>query len=178
MEIKITGKNFDVTRSIKDYVRKRLNSHIDKVLLKPTQATVVLTVNKKYRQVADVTMNTIHQTIQASAQSEDMYSSIDLVVDKVARQAQKIKEKLTLHNIARKGKASTIGEMSNDEKKIILNNDKFFAKPMSVDEAVLQLEALEYNFFVFRNSNDKNISIVYKRDTSTYGLINNLGSVK
>lgn len=174
MEIKITGKNFEVTPAIKDYVSKRLNTHIDKVLLKPTKADVVLTVNKKYQHIAEVTIHTVHQTLHSSAQSEDMYSSIDFVVDKIARQAQRIKEKMTAHNGIDKRSRMKISNTPTRKSRVVLKNDKVAVKPMSVDEAILQLEALNYNFLVFRNAQTDDIEIVYKRDDSTYGLISNL----
>lgn len=174
MDVRVTGKNFEVTDPIKSYVKKRINQHIDKVLLKATSVDVVLSVDKKYRHISDVTVHGINSTIHSTATSEDMYSSIDLVVEKLSRQAVRVKEKITSHAIRkerRPAKNMGAGSPQRELRKIVERNDKIALKPMSVDEAVLQLEALEYNFLVFREENNEDVSIVYKRENGSYGLI-------
>jgi putative sigma-54 modulation protein len=110
--------------------------------------------------------------IQAEGITGEIYSSIDEVVEKLDRQIKKYKEKLVSH---RKGEGKAGGTQLKatavEETGRIIKNKKFELKPMSPDEAAMQMELLDKNFFVFTNDSSGNINVIYRRNDGNFGLI-------
>ena len=191
MQLSVTFRHMDATEALKEYAREKVD-RIRKYFPDPIKAHVVLACDRGYNHVADV-MITLHNgfVIKGEEKTEDMYSSIDLVMAKIERQVRRYKEKIRHH----KGLQSIHGqreivhsvvtveevpaqaaggvahaEASEAEPKII-KKSKFFAKPMSTREAVMQMNLLGNDFLVFTNASSHEVNVVYRRGDGTYGLI-------
>ena len=173
MKFIISGKNIEVTESIKAAIEEKLG-RLDKYLVDDTIVNVTLSVQKG-RQKIEVTIPMKGHIIRAEEGSEDMYVSIDLVVDVIERQIRRYKKKL----IDKKQAAIAFSQaFIEDEEDTAYEDDiqivktkKFAMKPVNPEEACLQMEMLGHNFFVFLNSETEQVNVVYKRKNGTYGLI-------
>ena len=168
MHIDITFKNVDPSEALKDYATKRL-SKIGKYIDRPAEAHVILSV-EKIRHKAEVTLNADGVIVNAVEITEDLYSAIDMVMDKVERQIKKHKQKLQ----DRKGAARTVSEApvsSEDRSPRVIREKGYFVKPMSVEEAVLQIGVSGKEFLIFQNTDSKQINLIYKRTDGDWGVV-------
>ncbi len=167
MNIIINCRQMDLTRNLKDYAEEKIGK-FKKYLTNITEATVTLSV-EKYRHKAEVHLKANGSLIQAESITGEMYSSIDEVVEKLARQVKKHKEKTVSHrkNI---NKSSIVPELTETTPTII-KSKSFDIKPMSVEEAAMQMDLLDKNFFIFTNASSGNINVLYKRNDGNFGLI-------
>lgn len=179
MQINVTGRHVNVTEAIRDYARKKLESiAID--FPKVIDAHVILDVEKYRHRCEIILVCTQHIHIEAHEESNDMYASIDLCVDKLARQMRKYKTKIQRHHRHRKQavvhvdkhilSVDGLDEHEDAEPKVI-HKEKFAVKPMFTDEAVLQLELSPRQFLVFLNSRTDQVNVLYRRKAGNYGLI-------
>lgn len=173
MNINISGKGIDLTPSIKEIVEKKL-SKLDKYFVKEVDCNVKISTQKDMQKI-EVTIPMKNNAVRAEHQSKDLYQSIDLVVDILERQIRKYKTK-----IQRKKQANVslfegfnfTDDSSSDETEInIVKTKTFDMKPMTPEEACLQMELVGHNFFVFSNADSGKICVVYKRGLDSYGLI-------
>lgn len=172
MRYTITGRNIDVTPGLKQAVEEKL-SKLDKYFTPETEARVTLSVQKGAQKM-EVTIPTKKGIVRAEQVSSDMYVTIDLVEEIIERQIKKFKNKL----VDKKQAAQSFSDLfitedfpeEDDEIKIV-KTKRFAIKPMDSEEACLQMEMLGHNFFVFLNSETNLVSVVYKRNAGTYGLI-------
>lgn len=172
MNIIIRGKQFKVTDALKDYVDKRvgkLGKYSDDFI----DVQVTLSVEKE-RQRVEVTAPLNGFILRGEEETEDMYSSIDLVVDKLERQMEKYRQRIGKKRVKNiKDEPSFILDSDEEiiEKDAIGKIKKFPAKPMSVDEAVMQMNLIGHSFFVFINAETEVMNVVYKRKYGDYGLM-------
>lgn len=177
MKIHFTGRHFDITKAIKDFTEDKL-SKIERFTEGIIEAHVILSV-EKYRHMAEITLHGRHMSFSGKEETQDMYSSIGLVLDKIEKQAKKHKGKL----VGRKrtklatAKAATIanpGTESSDKElsapRVVIT-DSNAVKPMTVEEAVFQLEQSKMEFFVFKNSQTQSVNVLYRRKNGDLGLI-------
>ncbi len=172
MHINTTFKNMETSQALKDYVSKRL-SKMEKYLDRPTEANVVLSV-EKIRHKTEVTLNADGMLINAVEITEDMYSSIDMVMDKVERQIKKHKEKLQDKKSHQRNVQPTAAELeaiADSNAPQIIKEEDYFVKPMSVEEAALQMDVTDYSFLIFQNTDSNRVNILYKRDDGHLGLV-------
>ncbi len=172
MNIIIRGKQFKVTDALKDYVDKRVGK-LGKYSEDFIDVQVTLSVEKE-RQRVEVTAPLNGFILRGEEETEDMYSSIDLVVDKLERQMEKYRQRIGKKRVKNiKDEPSFILESDEEitEKDAIAKIKKFPAKPMSVDEAVMQMNLIGHNFFVFINAETEVMNVVYKRKYGDYGLM-------
>jgi len=170
MHIELTFKNLDPTDALKDYATKRL-SKLDKYMDKPAEAHVVLSVERR-RHKADITLNADGAVINAVEITEDMYSAIDMVMDKLDRQVKKHKEKIQdKKSQAKSHQEGEVAASGADQKPRIVYERGYFVKPMSVEEAVLQIDITPNNFIIFQNTDSKQINMIYKRQDGDLGLV-------
>ncbi|HOO37444.1 MAG TPA: ribosome-associated translation inhibitor RaiA [Deltaproteobacteria bacterium] len=170
MQLDITFKNIDSSDALRDYATKRL-SKIDKYIERPSDLHVVLSVEKR-RHKADIALNADGVMINAVEITEDMYAAIDMVVDKLERQVKKHKEKVQ----GKKGQTKVYfegGEAAAGEtvKPRIIHEKDYFVKPMSVEEAVLQIGMAPNDFIIFQNTDSNQINLIYKRQDGDLGLV-------
>lgn len=169
--LSIRGKNIELTNALKEYVEKKLaklEKHIDLA-----EGQVTLTVEKGTHKV-EVTIPVNGMFLRGEEETGDMYASVDMVVEKLEKQISRYKARFNKKSRA-EGKAVPItggsaGEDSYEEPKI-MKTKKFAFKPMPVDEAVMQMNMLGHNFFVFSNAETEEVNVVYKRKDGNYGLI-------
>lgn len=174
MKFNIRGKNMDVTPAIKSYIEEKIG-RLDKYLESPgdVSANIVIKVRGK-EQIIEVTIPINKIILRGEESHNDLYAAIDLVSDKIERQIRKNKTKLK----KRKEKNEVIDfnydfEVSNDEEveEIIVKRKSIEMKPMNEEEALLQMDLLGHEFFVFKNTDSDSVSVIYKRKDGNYGII-------
>lgn len=170
MNIIVTGRHLEVTHALKTYAEKKIK-RFDRYLSNISEAVVTLSV-EKYRHKAEVLLKVNGVLIQAEGITGEVYSSIDEVVEKLDRQIKKYKEKLVSYRKS-EVKTSTIGTEAAATAEVgrIIKNKRFELKPMSPDEAAMQMELLDKDFFVFTNDNSGDINVIYRRRDGNFGLI-------
>jgi putative sigma-54 modulation protein len=171
MKITISGKNIDVTEGLRSAVEDKLKK-LEKYFTPDTPCNVTLSVEKE-RQKMEVTIPMKGNIIRAEQQSDDMYVTIDLVVDVIEAQLKKYRKKLIdkQQNTASLRKEFVDEEVDEDEEIRIVRAKKFGMKPMFPEDACVQMELLGHNFFVFSNAQTGEVNVVYKRGDKNYGLI-------
>ncbi len=177
MNYNIRGKNIEVTKPIREYVEKKI-SKLNKYFDTPPASDVHVNLSVyNDEQKIEVTIPMPNLLLRAEEQHADLYAAIDLVVDKLERQIRKHKTKVN-RKFRQKGIRDFIftepetEEEKNDKDKIeIVRVKRFDLKPMDSEEAVLQMDMLGHNFFVFTNAETNDINVVYKRKDGKYGLI-------
>lgn len=174
MKLTIRGNKLDITDAMKKHIESKL-SKLDKYFENPEEinANVVVRV-KDLQQIVEVTAFTKF-TLRAEESNEDFYAAVDLVVDKLERQIRKNKTRLN-----NKYKNVDLNEFNfdfevpkeeeNDIK--IVKRKNISMKPMDEEEAILQMELLNHDFFVFKNIDEECVSVIYKRKDSNFGIIN------
>ena len=170
MNIIVTGRHLEVTPALRNYAEKKIK-RFDRYLANISEAIVTLSV-EKYRHKVEVLLKVNGVLIQAESITGEVYSSIDEVAEKLGRQIKKYKEKLVSHRKS-EGKIGILAPETGvpaEEGKII-KNKRFELKPMSPDEAAMQMDLLDKNFFVFTNDNSGNINVIYRRGDGNFGLI-------
>jgi putative sigma-54 modulation protein len=178
MQTNVTFKKIDPSDSLKNYVQKKLN-RFDKMLESPAEANVVLSV-EKIRHIAEISIVCDKMKIHAKEASENMYSSIDAVMDKIKTQITKNKEKHKKHMSGKKDSIKTekISFAGNSSRKAAsletadeIITETIDTKPMDIDDAVAALNSGKESFFVFNNARTENLNVLYRRNNGEIGLI-------
>ena len=170
MRVTVIGKNIDVTPALREIVKKKI-SKLDKYFKPNVAARATLTVQKN-SQIFEVTIPFNGVILRCEESTDDMYKSIDLVQAKLERQIRKQKTKLQRRS-NESLRFSNFDEVAleEDDQGEIVKVKKFNIKPMSTEEAILQMELVEHNFFVFKDSDTDNVNVIYKRKDGNYGLL-------
>ena len=199
--IQVTGRHVSVTEAMKEYCRRKVaNLHLD--YPKIIEVQVILDV-QKYRHTAEVILHcSNHITLEASSESNDMYASIEQVVDRIERRMRKYKTRLMQKHRPRRHGVQHLEEKvlrwewlerlaeleqngTEDEAPLesvkeeqeqqqgpeVVHTEKYPVKPMFIDEAVLQMEMSSKQFLVFLNAKTEKVSVLYRRNTGDFGLI-------
>jgi len=176
MQVSVTFRNMEPKDVWRDYVQEKI-SKLKKYLDYPLEASVVLTT-EKHRQIAEVNLLANRLTLNAREETEDMFSAIDGMVDKLERQLLKYKEKIKRHKVnsalpEASWRMNVYASESFDEgvEPRVIQSQKLQVRPMSIEEAALQMELLENDFYIFTNENSKNLNILYRMKDGHYGLI-------
>ena len=175
MRLHVKGKNVDVSDSIRRYAEEKL-AKLDRQLHELTQVELELWMEKNpsisANQVAEATVWTKGPTLRAREASTDMRSSIDQLTEKLLRQVEHYRAKRSRRQ-ARGNGIPPGGSMSIDEEvgPKIVKSKQFSVKPMNPEEAVLQLELIGHDFFVFRSDETGEVNVIYRRRDGGYGLI-------
>ncbi|NJK59361.1 MAG: ribosome-associated translation inhibitor RaiA [Oscillatoriales cyanobacterium SM2_1_8] len=181
MKLVIHGKNIDITEAIREYVEQKIAKAVSHFQALTTEIDVHLSVARNPRialsQAAEVTLYANGTTIRAEEKSENLYASIDLVADKLARKLRKFKERKNSRMPEKT--AVVVAEqplplptVSAPELPAQVIRNKYFAMPpMTIEEAVEHLEMVDHDFFVFRNAATQEINVIYERNHGGYGLI-------
>ena len=171
MKITISGKNIDVTEGLKAAVNEKLGK-LEKYFTPDANVIVTLSVEKE-RQKIEVTIPVKGNIIRSEQVSNDMYVSIDLVEEVIERQLRKYKNKIAdkQQEAGNFQKEYLEHDYLEDEDIQIIRTKKFGMKPMYPEDACVQMELLGHTFFVFRNAENDEVNVVYKRKNNTYGLI-------
>jgi putative sigma-54 modulation protein len=173
MQTSVTFKNLDPSEHLKSYVTEKLN-RFDKLLDNPAEAGVVLIV-EKHRHIAEVNITGDRININGKDETGDMYSAIDMVLDKLEKQLKRSKQKIRERRASAKGQTRTIREegvrMTDEDLTPQIKVESLEYKPMDVEEAVLQMDLNDQGFLVFTNARSSQINVLYRRKDGHYGLI-------
>jgi putative sigma-54 modulation protein len=178
MRLQVKGRNLEVSEQIRTYAEEKLGK-LDRLVNDPTRVELELAVEKNPsihdNHVAEATVWTKGPVLRAREASSDMKASIDQLVSKLERQVKRYREKRRVapRRHARDGGVAAEAapvEVEEDETTIV-KTKQFAVTPMSPEEAVLQLELVGHDFFVFRNAETETINVVYRRRDGDYGLI-------
>jgi ribosome hibernation promoting factor len=178
MRLHVKGRNLEISEQIRTYAEEKLGK-LDRLVNDPTRVELELAVEKNPsihdNHVAEATVWTKGPVLRAREASSDMKASIDLLVNKLERQVKRYREKRRVapRRHARDGGLAAEAppvEIEEDETTIV-KTKQFSVTPMSPEEAVLQLELVGHDFFVFRNAETETINVVYRRRDGDYGLI-------
>jgi putative sigma-54 modulation protein len=176
MQINLTFRNIEPATSLREYAEGKV-ARVKKYVEEPIEAHVVLKV-EKFRHIAEVSIDANGLRINGTEETNDMYSAIDMVVDKIEAQVRKYREKLRRHKPADGVKHLPVsmnvlasGDLDEDRQPHVIKTEQFFAKPMDVDEAIMQLDLSNSEFMVFTNSRSHRLNVLYRRQDGNYGLI-------
>ena len=175
MDITVTFRHMEPTESLKTYAAEKV-SKIKKYLDFPLEAHIVLTV-EKFRHSADVTLSVNGTRIKGVEETEDMYSAIDSVMDKIEKQVKRHLSKIRKRRSEKVKGEETLETEAGEEVTGIGTDEPFIevekmdAKPMDPEEAAMQLGMSQRDFLVFRNSNSREINVIFKKRDGNLGLI-------
>jgi putative sigma-54 modulation protein len=189
MKLVIQGKNIDITDSIHDYVHQKIEKAVSHYQGMTTEVDVNLSVARNPRinpkQSAEVTIYANGTVVRAEESSENLYASIDLVANKIARQLRKYKEKRNRkdHSSIKPNEAflgeptavpdvtQVLNERQPELPEAVVRTKYFAMPPMTVHEALEQLELVDHDFYMFHNSETGEINVIYERNHGGYGLL-------
>lgn len=184
MKIDITGRQIEVTPALRDFAEEKLGK-LERLLLEPLEAHVVLSITK-HRHVAEIHVKSRTVVLSGTEETGDLYASIGEVVDKLERQALKHKEKVRdhKHRPALRDVAAAIEAEAADEGKTsdeaadavipmprIVHSRGYRVRPMSAEDAVMELEASDDELLVYREAQSERIQVLYRQKDGNYGLI-------
>ncbi len=184
MRLQVKGKNVEVSEAIRTYAEAKLG-RLEKQLADPTRVELELTVERNPsiadNHIAEATIWTKGPVLRAKEASTDMRASIDLLTDKLERQVSRYREKRNTrgrrHGGAQRNEnghgvqSSVPAPTTEEDGPMIVKTKQFTMQPMSAEEAILQLELVGHDFFVFRHDETGDINVVYRRNDGNYGLI-------
>jgi putative sigma-54 modulation protein len=175
MQMIVKGRHMDVTPAIREYAEEKVG-RVAKILDSQLMSAEVEVYTERNRsiqngQVAEVTIYTKGPVIRAKEAASDMYAAIDLVSEKLERQVRKYKTKMIDRHT--KGAPAPMPEPipAEPDEPAIVKTKRLESKPMSPEEAMLQMELLGHDFFVFRAEDGEGTNVLYRRDDGDYGLI-------
>ncbi|WP_251920925.1 ribosome hibernation-promoting factor, HPF/YfiA family [Pediococcus acidilactici] len=174
LDFNVRGENIEVTESIRDYVEKRIGK-IEKYFDQGAnpKAHVNLKVYQDRTAKVEVTIPLPYLVLRAEETSPDLYASVDLVTDKLERQIRKYKTKINRKSRETGYKGVEIPQEDEEEASEfdIVRTKQVSLKPMGAEEAILQMDMLGHNFFIYEDADTGSVDIVYRRHDGRYGLI-------
>ncbi len=170
MDIQVTFRHTEPMESLRSYAKEKI-SKVKKYLDTPAEAHIVLTV-EKFRHQADVTLSVDGTVIKAVEETEDMYSAIDQVMDKIEKQLKRHLSKLR----ERRPEGEKEEPVTEEElEEPVIEVERLVAKPMDPEEAAMQLNLTNQDFLVFRNAKSQEINVLYRKKDGNLGLIEPAG---
>ena len=180
LNFNIRGENLEVTPAIREHVENKVTK-LERYFTDDVAATahVNLKVYNDKQTKVEITIPMKNLTLRAEERHDDMYAAIDLIVDKLERQIRKYKTRVNRKFREREGVASFFASVSQeqpeqeekDDELTVVRTKRFDLKPMDSEEAILQMNMLGHNFFVYNDAETNDTNIVYKRKDGKYGLI-------
>lgn len=172
MEVNITSKNFNASDQLKERIEKKFKK-LDKYFSKETVANIMLSNEKGNRQRLEATINAGGMIFRAEEMNEDIYFCMDRVLDRLSSQMLRFKTKLVKkHKDQKEVFWAELPEIEDAKENIgVVKTKTFRINPMNTEEAIMQMELLGHNFFVFLNEEADSVHVVYKRKDGTYGLL-------
>ena len=172
MKFNIHGKKIDVTDSIKSYIEEKIG-RLDKYFENPDEITATALIKLRGKdQVVEVTINANKFILRGEESHKDLYASIDKVSDKIERQIRKNKTRLKKKVVKDVSKDFVLDFDEKEENdNVIVKRKVIENKPMSEEEAILQMELLGHEFFVFQDIETGTTSVLYRRKDGNYGII-------
>ena len=172
MQTTVRGKNIEITSALREYVEKKLGK-VEKFVDHPMNAQVNLYVERG-RHIVEVTAGLNGMLLRGEEATGDMYASIDLVADKLEKQVQKYRARLRRRKEGAAVTEAAVAETEDVSAELdgkVVKTKRFPVKPLTVDEAILQMDLVSHDFFVFVNSDTQKVNVVYRRRDGDYGLL-------
>ncbi len=179
MQLSITARHTEISARLKEYAEQkvyRIRKYFNHIL----DAQLILE-NEKHASVAELTVHCNGITLHAEERNQDLHSCIDLVVDKVERQLKRYHDRLKNHRTRsaeeteNRGFAYSVVSAEDVDQQVedprVIRAQRFAIKPMSLDEAVLQMDLMNQEFLVFENARSKQVNVIYRRKDGNYGLV-------
>ncbi|HOZ49436.1 MAG TPA: ribosome-associated translation inhibitor RaiA [Candidatus Hydrogenedentes bacterium] len=182
MNVTITGRHMELTDALKAYINnglEKVRGHFDKVI----DVDVVLTV-EKHRHIAEINLHANGLRVHSKESSSDMYASVDAVLQKLDKQVRRYRDRINQHqprhmpetrdyshDIIERVEPGQASQDSGAPSHRVIKRETLSMKPMSLEEALMQLDLIEDNFLVFFNEDTQQVNVLYTRDDGAYGLI-------
>lgn len=177
MNVTTTFRQMEQSEALKTYAEEKLD-RVAKYIDEPVSAQVFFAVEKKIRHIVEIVISAKGVSTKASEATNDMYAAVDAVIDKIERQLKRYKEKIKAHKPNGDGQGRQISKkifeaesIEANVEPVVIRTKTETAKPMSVDEAVMQMDLLHKDFIVFTDAVSGEINVLYRRKDSNYGLI-------
>lgn len=168
MRIHIVARKMKMSKPVKEFIEAKLEK-LHEFLENIVWAQVIITVEKKIHS-AEVVVHAGHQTMKAAASTDEMFSAIDKAMDKIEIQVKKYKERFTDHHATESVNLGEMTTLMGPEIKFSVVKDVPL-KPMNKEEAVIEMEKLGFNFWLYMEKGSRQMQVVFKRLDSTYGLL-------
>lgn len=174
MQVTVTFRHVQPTDALRQYAEDKIG-RVSKYLRRPMEAHVILSVLKK-SQRAEINLLANGTSLFSEEETDDLYSAIDLALDKIERQVKKLNAKRKNHQKSEgpaEVRLSVLASEPGEEHGVreVIRSRWIPAKPMSIEEAVLQLDLTQDEFLVFRHASNESLSVLYRRKDGNYGLI-------
>ncbi len=177
MQITTTFRQMEQSEALKSYAEEKLE-RIVKYIDEPILAQVFFSVEKKIRHIVEIVITAKGVNTKASEATDDMYAAVDAVIDKIERQLKRYKEKIKAHKPSHENNGRQISKKIFEAESIGVSSDPVVirtktevAKPMAVEEAVMQMNLLHKDFIVFADASNNEINVLYRRKDGNYGLM-------
>ncbi|MBQ8789941.1 MAG: ribosome-associated translation inhibitor RaiA [Ruminiclostridium sp.] len=169
MRMNITAKKMQISQAFTDYVEEKLATKLDKFFADDAECKITLTEQKNMI-TAEVTVKTANLIFRAEQKAAEKTDAFDAAIDRIIRQIRKNKTKVEkqLHNTIKESFDDVVEEQVEFE---VVKHKKFILKPMTVDEAILQMNMVGHSFFMFKNAENGEVNVVYKRDDGNYAVL-------
>ena len=177
MQITTTFRHMDQSEPLKLYAEEKLD-RVKKYIDEPITVQVYFSVEKKIRHIVEIVITAKGISAKASEATNDMYAAVDAVIDKIERQLKRYKEKIKTHKPSGDGSGQQISKkifeaesIDSNIEPVVISTKVETVKPMTIDEAVMQMDLLHKDFIVFTNAANNAINVLYRRKDGNYGLI-------
>lgn len=178
MKYQIIGKNIEVTDGIKQAVEKKLSRMEKYFVIDENVSCRVVVRSYKIGAKVEVTIFTSMMDLRAEVKDNDLYAAVDLAVDKLEGQMRKLKTRMDRSHGGKLSLGKAIAfdnveiiEEEPEENETIVRTKSMFLEPMSLDEAVTRMEAIDHPFFMYLDEEDDRVSVVYVREDGGYGVL-------
>ena len=177
MQVTMTFRHMEQSDALKAYAEEKLE-RVTKYIDSPINVQIYFSVEKKIRLIVEIVINSKRISTKASEATNDMYAAIDAVIDKIERQLVRYKEKIKAHKLNGEERGRQLSKKIFESESIeastgsvVIKTTTETAKPMLLDEAVMQMNLLHKDFFVFTDADSSEISVLYRRKDGNFGLI-------
>ncbi|NMA50790.1 MAG: ribosome-associated translation inhibitor RaiA [Mollicutes bacterium] len=173
LKISIRGDKIEVTKAIKEHIEEKI-SKLDKYFenSEEIKCNVIIRV-KNNNQTVEVTIPTSRFTIRSEESHNDLYAAVDLIIDKLERQIRKNKTRLKkIYKSVPEFEMNLDYEGLEEPEEKIVKRKNIISKPMDEEEAIMQMELLNHDFFAFKNLDENCVSVLYLRKDGSYGIMN------
>jgi len=177
MQVTMTFRHMEQSDALKAYAEEKLE-RVTKYIDSPISVQIYFSVEKKIRHIVEIVINSKGISTKASEATNDMYAAIDAVIDKIERQLVRYKEKIKAHKLNGEERGRQLskkilesGSIEASTGTVVIKTTTETAKPMLLDEAVMQMDLLHKDFFVFTDAESSEISVLYRRKDGNFGLI-------
>ena len=177
MQVAMTFRHMEQSDALKAYAEEKLE-RITKYIDEPVSVQVYFSVEKKIRHIVEIVINAKGVNSKASEATHDMYASIDSVIDKIERQLVRYKEKIKAHKPSGEEHGRQLSKkifeadsIDASTGSVVIKTTTETVKPMSVEEAVMQMDLLHKEFIVFTDADSSEINVLYRRKDGNFGLI-------